>query len=567
MPPRPSDDHHHHHHPKNDEPITTPGRSTSLASRVALGTALAAALAALVAALVSVVISDRIVAAEEDRRLRSMAAVVIRELPNVDGDEAATRAAVAEEVGELAPESIRIAVRRAAGGYGGNGGNGANGGNGGDALMIGGDAELPILTSGACTSRKEQSSMMRACAVEMNGYQVVAAAKRAPRETGAILAACAIAAGLAALLAALLARRTARWALAPLDHLRETLERVADDDDPAKARGILSSSSRPPPANGNGKGSARSSSSSSSAPSSPGGKKYDSRNPPTLNVREVADVQVALQTLVDRLAVSLDTARRFSADAAHELKTPLTVLSAELDLLAEENLDESSRAAVQRLRRRVASLAKLVERLLSLGAAASGKLASKEAVALDEIARDVVGELDISARSRVTIHAEAVGTVLGDEVLLHALIENAVDNALKFSGEEGQVEVRISEPFLAGAHGSSPAQSSTSKVIVEIIDEGPGISPSDREHAFEPFFRTPESRARASTPGHGIGLALVMQIARAHSGTAEFVNPAEGAGAHLRVTFPAWAAAADAQTHSISTKVRSGAPSTSSRST
>src|SRR5262249_25334791 len=102
---------------------------------------------------------------------------------------------------------------------------------------------------------------------------------------------------------------------------------------------------------------------------------------------ELESLRAALISLVERLAEELARARRFSADAAHELKTPLTTISAELDLLSEEDLDAPSHSAVERLRQRTSALTRLIERLLALASARQDVFV--EAVALEDVARDV----------------------------------------------------------------------------------------------------------------------------------------------------------------------------------
>jgi signal transduction histidine kinase len=225
------------------------------------------------------------------------------------------------------------------------------------------------------------------------------------------------------------------------------------------------------------------------------------------------------------LAAALDAARNFAADAAHELKTPLTVVRAELDLLAEEPLESASREAVEKVRVRVTSLVRLVERLLSFAAAGDRARLTKEPVAIEDVVRDVIAKLGPGARARIHLQADAPGMVFGDEALLVALVENAADNALKFSGNR-PVEIDVRELG--------------DKVLLDVRDQGPGIAQADRARAFEPFFRTPASRGE-NTPGYGVGLALVARIAAAHEGAAGFVDPVPGGnGAHLRIVLPGW---------------------------
>ncbi len=430
-----------------------PARATSLTARVALGTALAGGLAALLAAVASVVISDQLVLAAEDRRLRATASIAIREIAK-----ASHAAEIQDEIDELAPEGLRLAVFDA-------------------TRLVGGDPSVPSLATGACESRGGET--YRACAVGPPTLRVVVSMVRTPLDRTLLFLACGLAVLVSAAASAALGRRAAKWALTPLTRLGASLAGL-DEADPKAIEGDDTTT-------------------------------------------EVAALRAALGGLVARLGSSLDSARRFSADAAHEMKTPLTVLRAELELLAEEPLPPAMRATVEKLRLRVVALGKLVERLLALANATDNAKLAQDAVAMEDVVRDVVARLGDTARERVVIAAGDPGMVLGDETLLGALVENAVDNALKFSAEGVEVRVRVEDG-----------------IVVDVTDRGPGIALADRPRAFEAFFRTPASRA-SGLPGHGVGLALVAQIAIAHAGQAELVDPpAGGPGVCLRVRLPAW---------------------------
>lgn len=233
---------------------------------------------------------------------------------------------------------------------------------------------------------------------------------------------------------------------------------------------------------------------------------------------ELEPVRAAVAKAFSRVAAANARARRFAANAAHELRTPLATLRADLELQLEDDLHAQQRIDVQRVHRTVCSLGELVERLLSLAQNEQDVLDITQPVALGELAREVIASLPIAARERVTLTATAMGTVRGDPRLLRQLIENSVDNALKFSGEL-PVVVDVSEQ-----NGAA---------VLEVADRGPGVSPDEAERVFEPFYRSP--RARAETDGHGLGLSLVALIARAHGASADFAPSANGAV--LRIVF------------------------------
>lgn len=438
-------------------------RPRSLVARVALTTALAAAGTALVAASAAAVIADRLVVAAEDRRLRATANGLLTELEAIP-DTAAKKIEVSDEARELALGSVRVAAWEGAG-------------------RLGGDPSLPRLEVGTCGRETRAAVALRACAVGRAGLVVVASSAQVAVDPGIVALGCLVAAFLAAALAAVVSRRAAQWALRPLTSLEREVARVRPDDPSA----------------------------ASVQPSVQG------------DVLEIASLRRTLAALLARLVSEVDRARRFSAEAAHELRTPLTALSTELELLAEEPLDAQSREAVERLQKRAVSLSRLVEGLLALSTTAEGaRMVGPFAVAIEDVVETVVARLKPGPRARLKLTVEASGIVRGDEALLVALVENAIDNALKFA-KEGLVEVTVRE------HAD--------QVILDVVDQGPGIPKESRELVFEPFFRTPEARAQA--PGHGVGLSLVAHIARVHGGEAGLVDAP--LGAHLRVRFPIWA--------------------------
>lgn len=236
-------------------------------------------------------------------------------------------------------------------------------------------------------------------------------------------------------------------------------------------------------------------------------------------VREVDDLRAALVESYTRLGVALSTARRFSADAAHELRTPLTTLSAELELVEERTDDPATREDIQRARRIAVKLGALTERLLVLAQSAE-RLAGGDAVVLAEVVDQVIEHLDARYRDRVVVDTNPASIVRGDEQLLTAMTENAIHNAITHGG--GSVRVSISE------------HDGLVNLVVE--DEGPGIAPAERARVFEPFVRGVHA---SRTEGHGIGLALIAHVARAHGGTASFGDVSRGA--QLRIVLPAWA--------------------------
>lgn len=238
-----------------------------------------------------------------------------------------------------------------------------------------------------------------------------------------------------------------------------------------------------------------------------------------LDCDEVDRVRARFAEVLARLAESLEQSRRFSANAAHEMRTPLTALRAEVELTLERCPEGETRDALARARRHAEALGSRLDRVLALANPGAERSSRDEAVSIDLLVRDAVASLEPSRRARVTLETEAEGLVRGDAALLQMAVENAIDNALKFT--DGPVRARVDEEGLA--------------VSLRVADEGPGIPEGERERVFEPFYRL--AGARAAAQGMGLGLALIAHIARIHGGRARF--EAAPRGACLRVDLPA----------------------------
>lgn len=394
----------------------------------------------------------------EDRRLTDFAVDLVEEVAGLE-DARAREEALAEQE-ELRAFGVRISLFN------------------GDTLL-GGEPSIPPV-SGCAWGRAPGEEHVRRCGVAAHGRLAVAeeVLESIPRiRTWLPLAVLLTSVG-AALMSLALSRRVARWAARPLTELGESLARIQPGADIPEH---LHAEAR-----------------------------YE----------EVNTVRAALVDLLGRLRAALEQSRRFSANAAHELRTPLATLRAELELESENPQPPATAAALARMHRTVTSLGTLVDRLLVLAEGTEGTLAPVESVSLADIVEDVVRALPEDARGRVDTDLQTPGLMQGDSQLLRQLVDNGVENALKFSGS-GRVTVLLRE-----TEGTT---------LLDILDEGPGIAREDSERVFEPFYRTPS--ARAGKPGNGIGLSLVALVARAHGAHAGFLPTAKGA--HLRLTFPA----------------------------
>lgn len=233
--------------------------------------------------------------------------------------------------------------------------------------------------------------------------------------------------------------------------------------------------------------------------------------------REIASLRREIEALLVRQKELLDQAEQFAANAAHELRSPLARISARLELCA-ERLEEPARGEVVEAERQVGQLSALVERLLVLVLPIENLAGGFEAVALDEVIGEVLDCLPVEQRVHTEYCSGPEGLIFGDPELLATLIRNALDNAL--------------------CHGKPPVviwlREGEQRVVLCVKDEGPGISSHLRERVFRPLVRL----GKSTGAGHGLGLSLIDQVARAHGGCAEFVECS--GGACLEVVFPAW---------------------------
>ncbi len=242
---------------------------------------------------------------------------------------------------------------------------------------------------------------------------------------------------------------------------------------------------------------------------------------------EIGELAQSFDDLLARLEASFARERQFIADASHELKTPLTSINANAQMLLRwaERDERIRRESVETIARESSAVGEMVNGMLTLAKADRGDDIPREPVSLIEEARDVTRYAQPRAQEKGLAldfeQASDSAIVLADASLVRQMIGNLVDNAIKFT-DSGSVGVRA---------GSGDALG-----WVEVRDTGPGIARSELPRIFERFYRADRSRSR-SVPGTGLGLAIVRSIARVHGGSVEASdNP--GGGSLFRVTIP-----------------------------
>ncbi len=231
----------------------------------------------------------------------------------------------------------------------------------------------------------------------------------------------------------------------------------------------------------------------------------DQRIPDVEHDEEFRRLITVFNAMLDRLEASFGQATRFSADAAHELKTPLTILQGELETALQASPPGSDEQRhYSDLLDEVQRLTAIVRKLLLLSLADSGQLnVTRERVNLSTLVEGALEDAEaLSPRLSVTGEIAPVATVMADPDLMRQVLSNLSSNAIKYNHEGGRVEFRLEED------GSS--------VRLSVSNTGDGIPPEDRRLIFDRFYRADRSR---STDGSGLGLSLAREIVRAHDGT------------------------------------------------
>jgi signal transduction histidine kinase len=239
---------------------------------------------------------------------------------------------------------------------------------------------------------------------------------------------------------------------------------------------------------------------------------------------ELGRLGATFDRMLDRLQGAFDRERRFTSDASHELRAPLSVIRAEADLaLRRERTPAEYRRALETIAAESDALEALTRDLLAAARNASSARDVRGPVDLTLVASTVAQRLSVVAGARRVRVEEAAGgdaIVQGNRALIERAIVSVLDNALKYSSDAGTVEIRISR--------ESPQAELT------VRDDGPGFSPEALQRGFDRFWRDDDARAR---DGSGLGLSLAKTIVEHYGGTIVLGN-AEPHGAIVRMTFP-----------------------------
>jgi len=263
-------------------------------------------------------------------------------------------------------------------------------------------------------------------------------------------------------------------------------------------------------------------------------KKIETRDPADLSPiathrvpEELEPLVEAFNEMLERMKRNVEAQQRFVADAAHQMRTPLTGLKTQAQFAIREADPEALRHALRQIAAGVDRAGRLVNQLLTLARAECGEAAQQHHEPLDLVTliRDVVEDwvmVALAKRIDLGFEADESAMVSGNSFLLQELAKNLIDNALRYTPTDGCVTCRVL------GFGN--------KVILEVEDNGIGITAAQAEIVFERFYRADD----ATTEGSGLGLAIVQEIATQHTATASLRPNPTGRGSIARVVFPMW---------------------------
>ncbi len=224
-------------------------------------------------------------------------------------------------------------------------------------------------------------------------------------------------------------------------------------------------------------------------------------------VRELNQLSVSYNKMLERLSEAFETQRQFTANAAHELRTPLALMQVQLDLYhstGHPGNDECAEQTITMATEQNERLSKMVKTLLDMSELQT--IVRDETIMVAALVEEVLADLEPLAMEK---NIKLIGkckdiTMVGSDILIYRLVYNLVENAIKYNHSDGQVIVT--------------AERKEKHVYLSVEDTGNGIPKELKERVFEPFFRVDKSRSR-ELGGVGLGLALVHEIVRTHDGS------------------------------------------------
>ena len=242
------------------------------------------------------------------------------------------------------------------------------------------------------------------------------------------------------------------------------------------------------------------------------------------NVKELNKLGISYNNMLERLSEAFEIQRQFTANAAHELRTPLALMQVQLDLYnsaTHPGNDADTLQTIKMVTEQNDKLNRMVKTLLDMSELQS--VGRDDKIILDAIVEEVLADLEpLAVEKNIKLIGKCEdATMIGSDILIYRLVYNLVENAIKYNHPLGQVTVT--------------AYQRNKHVYLSVEDTGSGIPKELRERVFEPFFRVDKSRSR-ELGGVGLGLALVREIVRVHDGSI-CIKSGKTGGTIFEVTF------------------------------
>ena len=242
------------------------------------------------------------------------------------------------------------------------------------------------------------------------------------------------------------------------------------------------------------------------------------------NVKELNQLGISYNKMLERLSDAFEIQRQFTANAAHELRTPLALMQVQLDLYnsaSHPGNDADTLQTIKMVTEQNDKLNRMVKTLLDMSELQT--VGRDDKIILDAIVEEVLADLEpLAVEKNIKLIGKCENaTMIGSDILIYRLVYNLVENAIKYNHPLGQVTVT--------------AYQRNKHVYLSVEDTGSGIPKELRERVFEPFFRVDKSRSR-ELGGVGLGLALVHEIVRVHDGSIRIKSGKTG-GTIFEVTF------------------------------
>ena len=242
------------------------------------------------------------------------------------------------------------------------------------------------------------------------------------------------------------------------------------------------------------------------------------------NVKELNQLGISYNKMLERLSEAFEIQRQFTANAAHELRTPLALMQVQLDLYnsaSHPGNDADTLQTIKMVTEQNDKLNRMVKTLLDMSELQT--VGRDDKIILDAIVEEVLADLEpLAVEKNIKLIGKCEdATMIGSDILIYRLVYNLVENAIKYNHPLGQVTVTV---YQRNKH-----------VYLSVEDTGSGIPKELRERVFEPFFRVDKSRSR-ELGGVGLGLALVREIVRVHDGSI-CIKSGKTGGTIFEVTF------------------------------